>query len=246
MVFTKTRLQKIAIIVLLAIAGILLISSLGFVETSWNKMYYSKENLATNGSNNFYGQILRYTSQVWTGKRNPEAASFYYKIWDDIQAANNMIFYTAIWAFVFIAVACIAGNFSRRKFYISNLVCGLLYSVVTIAMSIMGIVKIATVKSDFAIAKPDFIWYYQRQVQEDIEWGTNNAQIIEANNLGLYYFLLVLVIIAAIAFAVVTILKFRKTYPGKLNKVEKEESAEQNVEADVDVTENSKEVATNE
>jgi hypothetical protein len=37
MVFTKTRLQKIAIIVLLAIAGILLISSLVGIDGPWKR-----------------------------------------------------------------------------------------------------------------------------------------------------------------------------------------------------------------
>ena len=225
MIFSKTRLQKIAIIVLLVISGILLITSFGFTESGWKDLLYSGSK--TNGNNNFFGQCLYYNSVVFPGQRQ-EAASFYYQIWDDIQAANNMIFYVAIWAFVFIAIAFICGNFSRRRFYISNLVSGLLYSVVTIILSIVSMAKIAVVGADFAKAEPDFEVYYQRALEEAVIYHQDASTIskIETHNLGNYYFLLVVMILISIAFAVVTILKFKKTYPGKQNKVEKEESAE--------------------
>lgn len=217
-------LQKVTIIVALIALGLVLISSLSYTQDSWIVFLYRGAKTLT-GNNNFFGQELKMQSQVFASK--PEAAQFYYDFWDAIQGANNAIFYTSIVGFVLIAVACITGNYSRRRFYISNLVSGLLFSVVEFIMSILCIVKSVNVLNNFSKANPDLLAYYDKQIAVAKEYGQtiDNIKVINANSVYAYIVIMVIFAILAILFGVSTFIKFKNTYVNvKKNEIEKEES----------------------
>lgn len=52
-----------------------------------------------------------------------------------LQTANNSLFYLGLFALIMVAVMCICANASRRKYYISNLVSGVVCPAATIAFS---------------------------------------------------------------------------------------------------------------
>ena len=54
----------------------------------------------------------------------------------DLQKANNSIFYLGLFSMAMIAVMCICANASRKKYYISNLVSGIVCPGLTIGFSL--------------------------------------------------------------------------------------------------------------
>ena len=224
----KNIIQKVAIITILVATFALFVLSLCYVHEAWRSLTYygTSENIP-----NFYKNYayLGWVSLVFSNSN--EAYQFYFTIWNDINAANNMIFNTSIVTFVLIAIAAIAGNVSRRKFYISNLVTGLLISVVGIIMSIITITKCVTVQNDFAIVQPD-LDYYTTYIN-DKSMAINGQPGVFA----IVY--MVIFILLLIGFAFVTVYKFIKTYPNfkKESSIELEkEEAEKSADLDRTIT----------
>ncbi|MCR5786801.1 MAG: hypothetical protein K6G28_03800 [Acholeplasmatales bacterium] len=218
-------LQKVTIIVALIALGLVLLSSLGFVQEDWIVLLY-RGLRNPRGNNNFFGQCLEWESVVFSDSK---AVEFYYNIWDNIQSANNAIFYTSVIGFVLIAVACITGNYGRRRFYISNLVSGLLFSVVEFIMAIVSIAKCSVVIKDMKTATPDFEVYYNLTVAkyEEYHQATDELKVINSNHVYLNIVIMAIFAILTICFAVSTVYKFKKTYVKvEKNEIEKEESNE--------------------
>ncbi len=216
----KTKFQKIIIVVALLVSACILIGSLVFVNSSWQVLRAVGQRVANNG-NTFYWNALNGESAVQTanGWTDAETNLFYYDFWKHIQDANNGLFWTSIVGFVTVAIAAIAGNFSRRKFYISNLVCGLFYPIATIVGSIITFVKLGKVSSEFAKCREDFQLYYQSEIAkaEKYNQSTESIKVITGNSISAYYVILVITILFAALFCYVTITKFLKTYP-RINK----------------------------
>lgn len=209
----KTKIQKIIIVVALIVSVCVLFSSFVFVNSNWQSLRAVGQRVVNN-RNTFYWNALDGVSA--SGKDN----LYYYDLWKDLQSANNSIFYLSIIGFVSIAVACIAGNFSRRKFYISNLVCGLIYPIVTIVCSIIALVKMVALSGEFASCTEDFQTYYELQIakQQKYNLSTDGITKISGDSIIYYYVILVIAIVCACAFAYFTIRKFLKTYPRLQNK----------------------------
>lgn len=204
----KTKIQKIIIVVALIVSVCVLVSSFVFVNSNWQSLRAVGQRTAFN-QNTFYWNALDGESP--SGKDN----LYYYDFWMNLQSANNSIFYLSIIGLVSIAVACIAGNFSRRKYYISNLVCGLIYPITTIIGSIIAFVKLVVLKAEFGTCTDDFQVYYDAQIakQEKYDLSTDGITKISGDSIAFYYVILVIAIVCACAFAYITIHKFLKTYP---------------------------------
>lgn len=221
----KTKFQKIIIVVALLVSACLLIGSLAFVNSNWQVLRAVGQRVANNGQT-FYWDGLDGESavQIANGWTDAETNLYYFDFWKEIQNANNGIFYTSIAGFAAIAIAAIAGNFSRRKFYISNLVCGLIYPIVTVVGSIITFVQMGKVSSEFTKCADDFQLYYQLQVAklEKYNQSTDGLEVISGKSIIAYYIILAIAIIFAVLFCYVTITKFLKTYPrnNKENKLE--------------------------
>ncbi len=213
----KTKIQKITIVVALIVSVCVLISSFVFINSNWQVLRAVGQRVVNN-QNTFFWNALDGESAA--GKDN----LYYYDFWKDLQSANNGIFYVSIVGFVGIIVAAIAGNFSRRKFYISNLVCGLVYPIVTIVGAIITLVKLIAVNKEFSACALDFDIYYQAQIAkaEKYNLSTDGITTISGQSITTYYILMVVAIVCAAVFAFVTINKFLKTYPKfeKTNDIE--------------------------
>ena len=71
-------------------------------------------------------------------KKNEGFKKVYRAMFDfnqDLQLANNSIFYLGLFSMAMVAVMCICANASRKKYYISNLVSGVACPVATIVFS---------------------------------------------------------------------------------------------------------------
>ncbi len=217
----KTKIQKIIIVVALIVSVCVLFSSFVFVNSNWQSLRADGQRVVNN-RNTFYGNALDGVigGVSASGKDN----LYYYDFWKDLQSANNSIFYLSIIGFVSIAIACIAGNFSRRKFYISNLVCGLIYPIVTIVCSIIALVKMVALSGEFASCTEDFQTYYELQIAKAEKWNqsTDGITKISGDSIIYYYVILVIAIVCACTFAYFTIRKFLKTYPRLQNKNDNE------------------------
>ena len=202
------KLQKMVFVAFLVAAGLLLIFSFIFTQADWFQL--KQENLI-----NFYTNQLEYHSEIFT--KSQEAIDFYNSFWPSIQAANNQVFYTAIVAFVALALCAIFGNFSRRRFYVSNLVIASCTSLITIIFAILSIVKVAMLKSKFDFARPDFIYYHGL----DNGYGVKNP-LISGDSLILQYIMPIVIIIIAGLFLAFTIFKYNKTNPRVIARKERQ------------------------
>lgn len=224
----KNLLQKVAIITILVATFALFISSLCYVHEAWKPLTYtgifSEETRIPNFFKNY--QYLGWVSTVFSS--GDEAYKFYFTFWDNINSANKMIFNTSIVTFVLVGVCAILGNYSRRHYYISNLVSGLLVTVVGIIMSIITIVKCSVVLDNFELVSTD--------LQAYVAANTNTINYDINGQPGVFVIVyLVIFIVLLVAFAAVTVYKFITTYPKfKENKLEKEEAG---VTADLNTNE---------
>lgn len=229
----KNLLQKVAIITVLVATVALLVTSLVYVYEHWVDLEYVGST-ATMIDNFYKGEAhLGWSSTVFSSSY--EAYNFYFTMWDDINNANDMILFTSLVAFLLTIILLVAGNFGRRKYYISNLVTGLLLPCVTIVMAIITITKCVQVQDDFAYVATDIQYYLERKsldYQIPSSWGI----------WAIVYSVIYIVIM--LGFACVTVYKFVTTYP-KFNKKEIELENDEAKLADLNKVD-SKEVVANE
>lgn len=224
----KTKIQKIIIVVALLVSLCVLVSSFTFVSSSWQSLR-AVGLRDTSNQNTFYWNKLDGESalEIAMGWDSGQTNLYYYDFWKNVQSANNAVFYTSILGFVGIAIACIAGNFSRRKYYISNLVCGLIYPVVTVVAGIVSFIKLGIVSGNFAKSVDDFELDYQNRIatQQKYDLSTDGITKITGNHVTLYYIIIVIALISAALFATMTIKKFissRKQLKAQNNEIESE------------------------
>lgn len=92
---------------------------------------------------------------------NAEGVEYYRNLWFMIQNVNNLIFYTGCLMLVLTAICGITGCFSRRKYYISNLVSGVVTGGIGIVLSIITIIMSSSLMSKLNYVKKDIDLYYE-------------------------------------------------------------------------------------
>lgn len=163
------KIQKILCYVFLIASAGVLISSFVFLPSSW--VQFSIEGTDYTKAVSFYRNMRLYAIMAGVNA-NAEgnysvvfetadlAKKFYYDFWGDIQLVNNCLFYLGIVGLVFTALMGIMGNFSRKKYYKSNLVAGIASSSVGIIVSILTIVMAILLLNKFNYIQPDLDKYY--------------------------------------------------------------------------------------
>lgn len=127
-----------------------------------DEFYNNFEFIKNQGASIIDGTTIK-NSAIFTESfaSNQEAIDFYRNFWFDIQSANNLLFFTGIGTLALFAVCCICGSFSRKKYYISNLVSGVITGTFAIIMSILVIVKCASIYGQFSLITADVNNYLQ-------------------------------------------------------------------------------------
>lgn len=92
---------------------------------------------------------------------NAEGVEYYRNLWFSIQNVNNLIFYTGCVMLILTAICGITGCFSRKKYYISNLVSGVVTGGVGIILSIVTIIMSSGLMSKLNYVKKDVDLYYE-------------------------------------------------------------------------------------
>lgn len=176
------RIQKIVFYGFLIASFLVILASLAFVADGWvifdaNKQEVTKSlykdmstkiKVALMNSDEFYDKYPQFSgsnvvySLVFTDADT--AVQFYRNIWFNIQSLNNIIFYTGFISCALVAVCGITGSFTRKKFYLSNLVSGCVTGTFGILMSIIMIVKSIGINSDFIKAQPDVDLYFEATI----------------------------------------------------------------------------------
>lgn len=139
---------------------------------------------------------------------NAEGVEYYRNVWFLIQDVNNLIFYTGLVMLVFTAICGITGCFSRKKYYVSNLVSGVATGSVGIILSIITVIMSFNLMSKLNYIKPDMDLYYK--VCETTGKSINVAEFSSTNCLiGIIMPIIFIVICAGlIAF---TIIKYKNS-----------------------------------
>ncbi len=216
---SKNKSKQKVVLTLVLIATILLfISTVCYIHEAWTQLSYTgifeKD---TMGINFFTGpSSLSWSSAVFSNAY--EAKYFYVLLWDLINKTNNSFFVLSVVALVIIMFNYIVGNQSRRKYYISNLVFGLLLPVVTIILAIPAIIDgIDTIN-------------IMNSVQNDFELFENyrNLGYVISSESGIYLIVITIIyVIITIGYGAYVTYRFVKTYPGS-KKVKLENSSAEN------------------
>lgn len=137
----------------------------------------------------------------------------------DLQVANNMMLYLGAVSLVMVAIMLICANASRKKYYISNLVSGVVCPSVCIIMGIITIVFIIICVGDINANYEVLNWgslangdYYNRAA-EQFKANDTSGFTVSATPLIIYIVIIALFIIASgamIAYAVYRYLDTRK------------------------------------
>lgn len=180
------KIQKILCYVFLIASAGVLVSSFVYVANSW--IQFSVGGFQYESATSFYDNIATWSkakgiemfdtgcySKLFTS--DLEARKYYYEFWYEIQGVNNTLFALGIVGLVCTAIIAITGNFSRKKYYISNLVTGCLAGGCGIILSIVTIIKTILLRNDFNFIKPDIENFYVVA-----EAFGKHSDIITANN----------------------------------------------------------------
>lgn len=226
---SSLRIQKFVFYGFLIVAFLVFIASLCFVADGW--VIFKAE--SGNASSGFYHEfpiVIQLAKQELKGDFDAkyplilanmangvystvftsakEANTFYRTFWFNIQAVNNLLFYTALITLALVAVCGITGSFTRKKFYISNLVSGVVTGAFAIVMSIMTIIKTIGLVQDFNYVKTDIEYYLQAMVDGG---GTNISDTVNAGNCVIAFVSCGVLIILSIGFIAYNVFRFVKT-----------------------------------
>ncbi len=202
---SNKRIQKILFYAFLIASASIIIASLCFVHRSWTMMSCDKN--AT--SDSFWITIQKAINSTFQGPPKQQAAAkeffgcdkagmfakliypleengvpFYRNVWFNIQSVNNFIFYSGLVMLVLTAICGIVGCFSRKKYYVSNLVCSVGTGTTGIILSILMIVKSLSLKSDLEAIQSDVDIFYSLKnflgssdIEQYGEFSTSNCLI---------------------------------------------------------------------
>lgn len=210
--------QKIICFTILIASGLVIISSLCFFSTGWSVFQINGNNYAEN----FYSSNLAYYGKLVLGDKAcysslfndaQSAKNFYVSFFKDIQSVNNCLFYLGLICIVLVAVIAITGSFSRKKYYTSNLLSGLLFSSYGIIMSIVVIVKSCLLYSDFSKISTDLDVYYKGCVIDGYPY-----EVVSGNNCIIGIVVPAIFIVVCGLFAAFSILRYLQS--NKKNDVE--------------------------
>ena len=213
--------QKVVLTLVLIATIFLFISTICYVHEAWTQLSYTgifeKETMAVNF---FTGpSVLNWSSAVFSNAY--EAKYFYVLLWDLINNTNDSFFRLSLISLVVIIFNYIAGNQSRRKYYISNLVVGLMLPVVAICLAIPSLINAFDTIN------------IMNKVQNDFELFENYRQLgyVISSKSGIFLIVVTFIYIAiTICYGVYVALRFVKTYPG-LQKNEIENSSAEEASA---------------
>ncbi len=213
MIKNKSK-QKVVLTLVLIATVVLFISSLCYIHEYWTQLSYSGTMSKDTMNTNFFNEVshLNWSSTVFSNAY--DAKYFYFLLWDLINSTNQSFFLLATICLIIIVVNYIAGNQSRRKYYISNLVCGLLLPVVAIILAIPAIIN--------GFDTINILNY----VQNDLTYFDNIQHMGYISSAsGVYIIVATFIYIAiTIAYGAYVVVRFLRTYP-KFNKNELENSS---------------------
>ena len=170
------RIQKLIFYGFLIASFLVVIASFAYVSSDWTLFNSSKET-TTSGFYNSCRSLIRsvdrsyrelleslgykYGSdnrvQVFTVLFDNEAAAveYYRNLWFSVQTVNDLLFYTGLISCALVGVCAITGSFSRKKYYISNLVAGCVTGAFGIIMSLITMVKGLEVHDQLEFVRAD-------------------------------------------------------------------------------------------
>ena len=218
----NNKIQKVVLIVVLIATILLFMSSLLYVHEAWIRLEYVGDR-STFIDNCFKSSnSLNWTSVVFSSAS--EAYQYYFDVWDQINESNQAFFMVGLISLIIVMFNYILGNQSRKKYYISNLVIGLILPVVTIVMSIIAISKCFETISDINYIANDLIYLQKSQ----------SLSMAITSDPG-YFAIIALAIymIVTVLYAIFVVAKFIKTYP-RLQKNDLENSIAEEDSASLD------------
>lgn len=212
------KIQKILCYVFLIASAGVLISSFVFFPSSWTQFRIEGQDYTSAVS--FYKNMRIYAKMADITKDNYSvvfesadlAKQFYYNFWGDIQFVNNCLFYLGIVGLVFTAIMGIMGNFSRKKYYKSNLVAGITTGIAGIIVSIVTIIMAIILLSKFNYIQPDLDeYYYICEEYYKVNGLAVSYEIVSFSNCLIAIIVPVLFICVCAAIIVFTVLKYKQT-----------------------------------
>ncbi len=216
----NNKVQKIVLwLFLLASAAVII----GGLIYSTNFYYYSTKQ-ATNGSITKMfisdGEKFPELYAIWGSPRSAgekQLINGYSAFTSSYQSTNTLIFISGVVCVAIFAVMCIFGNKYRKKYYLSNLIAGLVGGITSIILMVVGIISNINTIGKFKDTKPllEFIDAY-RDVANNYGVNTNYC-----------YATMIIQIIAIVIFVIFITFTVLKYFASKSNTVETESSLEE-------------------
>ena len=213
--------QKVVLTLVLIATIFLFISTVCYVHEAWTQLSYTGIfDKDTMGVNFFTGpSALSWSSAVFSNAY--EAKYFYVLLWDLINNTNDLFFRLSLVCFVIIIFNYIVGNQSRRKYYISNLVFGIMLPIAAIYLAIPSIISAFDTISIMDKVQNDFVLFEHKQ----------DLGYVISSKSGIFLIVVTIIYVAiTIFYGIYVTLRFVKTYPG-LQKNEIENSSAEDVSA---------------
>lgn len=218
-----SKIQKIICFMFLLGAALMIVGALVYVNDDWNiftadytsNFYRTLQNsittardIALKEQGKSYIFIYKYENCFsYVFKTAGEASNYYINLWNSIQDANNMLFFTGLIGIVGIAICGVLGQFSHRKYYISNLIGGLLISVIGIGMSISSIVLDLKVMNKLSLIGPDVSIYNNAMYATTPDHIFNEVFVnVEAGLIAITFSIIFIVI--CVLFSAFTVYKY--------------------------------------
>lgn len=220
----NNKVQKIVLWLFLLAAAAVIIGGLIY---STNFYYYSTKK-ATNGSitkmfiSNMENIPDKYKNlyEIWGSAKSAGETQLidgYKAFTSSYQNTNTVIFTSGVICVVIFAVMCIFGNKYRKKYYLSNLIVGVVGGLASITLMVVGIILNINTIGKFNDTKPllEFISDYN-DVMHNYGVNTNYC-----------YAVMIIQIVAIVIFAIFIIFTILKYIASKSDTVETESSLEE-------------------
>ncbi len=214
------KIQKIVLWLFLLAAAAVIVGGLIY---STNFCYYSTKQ-ATNGSITKMfladGEKFPDLYKIWGEPRSAgetQLINGYKEFTEAFESTNTYIFISGVVCVAIFAIMCIFGNKYRKKYYLSNLIVGIVGGIISITLMVVGIILNINTIGKFNDNKPllEFISAYRDVAQN---YGVN------ANYC---YATMVIQIIAVAIFVIFIIFTVLKYFASKSNTIETESSLEE-------------------
>lgn len=194
------KFQKAILYLFLAAAVIVFIASLAYF-TNFVKLKPTDSNSMWKFVSGDINDLANVDLQLAT----KEEYNTVVKVYDDLQSLNTWLFYLAVLVVVFVVILFIVGNSYRKKYYLTNLILGIVFPLIS---SILGIVVFAQNTSLISDVRKNRLLFLQVSKNYDYKISLTQSANSYAGYMIFANVALVIYIIVSILVIVYTILKY--------------------------------------